>query len=55
MTSSAQTIQQGKFIWEALKLMQKDPKRPIMMLPVLDDDKVVGILHMHAIIQAGIL
>lgn len=55
MTSSARTIQEGTLAWEALKLMQKDLKKPFMVLPVLKNEQVVGILHMHAIIQAGIV
>lgn len=54
MTRSATSIQQSERAWEAMKLMQKDPKKWIMMLPVLEDQKVVGIIRMHDIIHAGI-
>jgi arabinose-5-phosphate isomerase len=36
----------------AKKTMQK--KRRVMMLPVVEDDALVGLLHMHDLIQAGI-
>jgi arabinose-5-phosphate isomerase len=41
--------------WEAMKLMEADYQRRIMMLPVIDSDhKVLGLLHLHDIIQSGL-
>jgi arabinose-5-phosphate isomerase len=41
--------------WEAMKRMEADYQRRIMVLPVLDSgSKVIGLLHMHDIIQSGI-
>ncbi len=54
MTCSAIAITKETLAWEALKIMQKDPKRWISVLPVLDQRKVVGLIRMHDIIQAGI-
>jgi arabinose-5-phosphate isomerase len=54
MTVNALTIEKDKLAWEALKVMQRDPKKFVMMLPVVEEGKVVGILHMHDIVQAGI-
>ncbi len=54
MTPAALTIESTKLAWDALKIMQKDPKRFVMVLPVVEQGKVVGILRMHDIIQAGI-
>ncbi len=54
MTVNALTIEKGKLAWEALKIMQKDPKKFVMVLPVLDQGKAVGFLRMHDIVQAGI-
>ncbi len=54
MSANALTIEKGTLAWDALKIMQKDPKKLIMMLPVLDQGKAVGIVHMHEIIQAGL-
>lgn len=54
MTRSATSIQKDERAWEAMKLMQKDSKKWIMVLPVLEGQKVVGILRMHDIIHAGI-
>jgi arabinose-5-phosphate isomerase len=54
MTINALTIEKGKLAWEALKIMQKDPKKFVMVLPVVEKGKAVGILRMHDIVQAGI-
>jgi arabinose-5-phosphate isomerase len=54
MTPTVLTIEQDKLAWDALKIMQRDPKQFVMVLPVLDKSKVVGILRMHDIVQAGI-
>jgi arabinose-5-phosphate isomerase len=54
MTRSALYTHREELAWDALKMMQKDPKRWIMMLPVLDEKKVVGLVCMHDIIHTGI-
>jgi arabinose-5-phosphate isomerase len=54
MTVNALTIEKGKLVWEALKIMQKDPKKFVMVLPVVQQGKAVGMLRMHDIVQAGI-
>lgn len=55
MTASALSIEKASLAWDALKLMQRDPKKFVMMLPVLENKKVVGILHMHDLVHAGIV
>jgi arabinose-5-phosphate isomerase len=54
MISSPITVPTGMLAWDALKLMQRDPKKFIMVLPVVDGEKAIGLLHMHDIVQAGI-
>ncbi len=54
MTSAAISVQQDVLAWEAMKIMQKDPKRWIMVLPVLEERKVSGIIRMHDIVQSGL-
>ena len=54
MTKTAFFTEPSIRAWDAMKLMQKDPKKWIMVLPVLEDQKVVGIIRMHDIIHAGI-
>lgn len=52
--STAVTISKKILAWDALKIMQKDPKRWITSIPVLEDGCVIGLLRMHDIVQAGI-
>ncbi len=40
--------------WDAMKLMESDQKHPTMVLPVIETDKVVGVIKMHDLIQAGL-
>jgi arabinose-5-phosphate isomerase len=54
MTPSAIFVPRNILAWEAMNIMQKDPKRWIMMCPVLEDKKVVGIIRMHDIVHAGL-
>ncbi len=54
MTRSPISTQSDVLAWDALKLMQKDPKRWIMVLPVVEEEKVVGLVRMHDIIHTGI-
>lgn len=54
MTRTAITTDSKEMAWDALKMMQKDPNRWIMMLPVLEDRQIVGLVRMHDIIHAGI-
>lgn len=54
MTRSATAVQGNDLAWDALKIMQKDPKKWVMVVPVLENNKIVGVLRMHDIIQAGI-
>jgi arabinose-5-phosphate isomerase len=54
MTRTPTTTSLSEMAWDALKIMQKDPARWVMMLPVLEGDRVVGLIRMHDIIQAGI-
>lgn len=41
--------------WEAMKRMEGNYQKRVMMLPVVDEQsKVLGLLHMHDIIQSGL-
>lgn len=37
-----------------LSLMQKDPKRWVTIMPVLDQKRLIGLIRMHDIVHAGI-
>lgn len=55
MSKTPRWINPEEFAWKAVQLMECDPKRPITILPVLDENKqVIGILKMHDIVQSGI-
>lgn len=55
MTKSARSIGPDILAWEALEAMESDQKHPIMVLPVLEEDrKVIGIVKMHDIVQSGV-
>jgi len=55
MTEDPKWTEDKDLAWKALKFMEEDQKHPVMVLPVLDKEKkVIGILKMHDILQAGI-
>ncbi len=54
MTASAIWVPRNILAHEAVKIMQKDPKKWVMMAPVIDEKKVVGLIRMHDIVQAGV-
>jgi len=54
MTRSFIRTYSGVLAWDALRLMQKDPKKRVMMVPVFDRDVLIGLIRMHDIVQAGI-
>ncbi len=51
MTPSPKTVSSNKLALEAVKIMEEDPARPITVLPVLEEGKVVGLIRMHDILQ----
>jgi len=51
---SPRSISPDTLALDALKFMEKDPKKLVMVLPVVEEGRVVGILHMHDILQAGL-
>ncbi|HAZ16215.1 MAG: Gut Q protein [Chlamydiae bacterium GWC2_50_10] len=54
MTLSPLFVSRDGLVVEAMKLMQKDPKKWVMTLPVLEEKRVVGLLRLHDIIHSGI-
>ena len=54
MTPAPKAIHAEALAWDALKLMESDQTRPVMVLPVLDAEEVIGIIKMHDLIQAGL-
>ena len=55
MTLNPMWVGSDTFAWDALKLMEANPNHRITVLPVLGEgDEVVGLLHLHDIIQSGL-
>lgn len=55
MTQTPRWIDRNALAFTALQLMESDQNHPIMVLPVLDEEKrVVGIIKMHDIVQSGL-
>ncbi len=54
MTPSFFSTNSGEYAFEALKQMQQDPKRFVTTMPVLKGKRLVGLIRMHDIVQAGI-
>jgi arabinose-5-phosphate isomerase len=55
MTKNPRYTSPDVLAFEALKVMESNQKKPIMVLPVLDkEQKVVGVIKMHDLVQAGV-
>ncbi|MCB1136053.1 MAG: KpsF/GutQ family sugar-phosphate isomerase [Chlamydiia bacterium] len=54
MTTAPKHIHPDVLAWEAMKAMEEDPSRPVYVLPVVENEKVVGLLRMHDIVQSGL-
>lgn len=55
MTPSCIATEKGKKALEVLKLMQKDKKKWVHVMPVTDQDRLIGLIRMHDLVQAGIV
>ncbi len=56
MTKAPKTITADKLAAQALHLMESNKPKPITVLPVLDDNKVViGLLHMTDLVRQGVV
>jgi arabinose-5-phosphate isomerase len=54
MIKTPRFIEAEVLAWQALEKMEADQKHPIMVLPVVEEDKVIGIIKMHDIVQSGV-
>ncbi|MBI5346793.1 MAG: KpsF/GutQ family sugar-phosphate isomerase [Chlamydiae bacterium] len=52
MTNKPKTITKEKLAIDALRIMQKD--KQVTVLPVVEEDKIIGLIRMHDIIKAGL-
>lgn len=56
MTINPRTIGPDRLAIEAVQLMERDPRSPITVLAVVDENEhCVGIIKMHDILQSGLL
>lgn len=54
MTSTAISVDSEILAWDAMQQMQQNPNKWVMVSPVVENNKVIGLLRMHDIIQAGL-
>lgn len=55
MTCSPRYIAPNKLAWEAMQLMESDPKNAITVMPVLGEaKKVLGLIKLHDLVQSGL-
>jgi arabinose-5-phosphate isomerase len=54
MTPNPRSTSSDRLAWEAMRHMEQDPHCPITVLPVLESGRIVGLLRMHDILQAGL-
>ncbi len=55
MSTHVKTITSSILAWDALKLMEANPSQRLSVLPVINEqEEVVGLLHLHDIIQSGL-
>ena len=54
MTKDPTSIRSDALAYDALKLMENHQPRPVFLLPVVDSEqRPIGLLHLHALVQAG--
>ncbi|MBN1914338.1 MAG: KpsF/GutQ family sugar-phosphate isomerase [Parachlamydiales bacterium] len=54
MSSHPKTVSPECLAWDALQLMEQNPQKLITLLPVVEGKKVIGVIRMHDILQAGL-
>jgi arabinose-5-phosphate isomerase len=56
MTRAPRTIDMDEPAWHAIKAMEENQKHPITVMPVVEKEegRVVGLIKMHDLIQAGL-
>ena len=54
MTKNPRTIEPEKLASEAMQMMESDPSRPVMVLPVVEKGQLCGLIKMHDLVQGGL-
>ncbi|MCC7478429.1 KpsF/GutQ family sugar-phosphate isomerase [bacterium] len=54
MTAQPKRVEGSRLAYEVLGLMENNKPRPIFVMPVVDEaGRPIGLLHLHALVQAG--
>jgi arabinose-5-phosphate isomerase len=51
MTKKFLSIEKHQLIHEAMQLMQQDENKRVLVLPVVEKERLIGLLHMHDVVQ----
>ena len=54
MTLSPKHTTPTTLAWDAMKIMEADKGKLVTVLPVVEEHKVIGLIRMHDIVQAGL-
>lgn len=54
MTRTPRFVEPEMLAFDAMRVMEEDQKRPITVLPVLKEGRLVGLIKMHDLVQSGL-
>lgn len=54
MTKKFLSVEKDHLIYEAAKIMQQDNNKRVLVLPVIEEQKLIGLVHMHDVVQASL-
>jgi arabinose-5-phosphate isomerase len=54
MSPKPRSVEPNRLAFDAMRQMEEDPARLITVLPVVEKGKILGVLRMHDILQAGL-
>jgi len=54
MTKTPRTTNSDRLAFDAMQEMESNQKTPITVLPVVDKERLIGLIKMHDIIQSGV-
>jgi arabinose-5-phosphate isomerase len=54
MTKKFLSIEKHQLVHEAAQVMQQDQNRRVLVLPVIQQEKLVGLVHMHDIVKVNL-
>jgi arabinose-5-phosphate isomerase len=54
MTSDPIVIESNELAIRAMEVMEKNRRKPVSILPVIADERVVGLIRLHSLVQVGL-